>query len=358
MKALFSIGSVGLVVLIALGLLPSEALAAAGAADAGPSLIERLWRFTGIFHPLIVHFPVALLTLAAIVEMLRLKFRKEISADVTLVCLLISAGGAIASAVVGWARAPMLKADDTLMVHRWLGVVLTVMTVALAGVAIAGRRRPGSASLRWTETIGVFVAAGLVALVGHLGAELTHGEAFVGNAWAAAIHPRRSAPAIPQIQITRETVQPKAADPKVAPSVNAQTPKAVVDPTDQFAGGVDAGKRRVDFLTQVWPIFQSKCIECHGETKAKGRMRIDSKDEALKGGKTGPLWVAGKSGESLILKRIVTDPNDPDGIMPPPEKGEIVTPEEYGLIKRWIDEGAEWPVLPEPVPAKVSDAAK
>src|SRR2546425_286303 len=100
MKALYSIGSVCLVAPVALGLFPTDALGAVGGADGVPPLLERLWRFTGIFHPLIVHFPVALLTLAAIVEFLRLKYRKEISADVTLVCLLIAAGGAIASAVV------------------------------------------------------------------------------------------------------------------------------------------------------------------------------------------------------------------------------------------------------------------
>jgi hypothetical protein len=70
---------------------------------------------------------------------------------------------------------------------------------------------------------------------------------------------------------------------------------------------------------------------------------MDSREEALKGGKSGPLWVAGKSGESQILKRIT---DDPDSAMPPVESGEVVTPEEYQLIQRWIDEGAVWPTLP------------
>jgi uncharacterized membrane protein len=108
-------------------------LAAAGpawaAGDEGPGLAGRLWRFTGVFHPLVVHFPVALLTLAAIVELMRLKY-KEISPQITLICLLIASGGAVMAVIVGFARATVYDDTELLSLHQWSGIVLAVLTAA------------------------------------------------------------------------------------------------------------------------------------------------------------------------------------------------------------------------------------
>lgn len=101
-----------------------------------------------------------------------------------------------------------------------------------------------------------------------------------------------------------------------------------------------AGK--VDFTTQVQPILSENCYACHGpdEAKVEGGLRLDNRELALKGGESGKAIVPGDAAASLVLKRITH--TDPDEIMPPPEKKKALKPEQIALIRRWIEEGAEW----------------
>jgi mono/diheme cytochrome c family protein/prefoldin subunit 5 len=97
---------------------------------------------------------------------------------------------------------------------------------------------------------------------------------------------------------------------------------------------------KVDFVRDIQPIFVKRCSECHGPDKQKGRLRLDIKTEALRGGDSGtPLLVPGKSSESEIIRRVTTD--DSDDVMP--AKGERLTPDQINLLRAWIDQGAVWP---------------
>src|SRR6478609_3428087 len=96
----------------------------------------------------------------------------------------------------------------------------------------------------------------------------------------------------------------------------------------------------VDFRRDIEPIFVKRCSECHGPDVQKGKLRLDNKAQALKGGKSGkPLLVPGKSAESELIARVTA--TDPDDVMP--AKGERLTPEQISALKHWIDEGAVWP---------------
>ena len=96
----------------------------------------------------------------------------------------------------------------------------------------------------------------------------------------------------------------------------------------------------VDFHRDIEPIFVKRCSECHGPDLQKGKLRLDSKTEAWKGGSSGdPLWVAGRSSESPLIARVIS--TDPDEVMP--AKGARLTDEQINLLKRWVDEGAVWP---------------
>jgi mono/diheme cytochrome c family protein len=105
-----------------------------------------------------------------------------------------------------------------------------------------------------------------------------------------------------------------------------------------------AAAEKVDFNSQIQPILSENCYACHGpdEAKVKGKLRLDDRDLAMKGGESGKAIVPGDAGKSLILERI--QHSDPDELMPPPEKKERLKPEQVALIKRWIEEGAEWGV--------------
>lgn len=96
----------------------------------------------------------------------------------------------------------------------------------------------------------------------------------------------------------------------------------------------------VTFEQDVLPLFQKKCLACHSASAKKGALVLETPASILKGGETGPAVVVGKSGESLLLK-LASHQAEP--FMPPPKNDVAalaLTPEELGLIKLWIDQGA------------------
>ena len=94
-----------------------------------------------------------------------------------------------------------------------------------------------------------------------------------------------------------------------------------------------------DFDKDVRPVFQERCVECHGAKKAKGNLRLDVKVQAFKESEHGHAIVPGDSAKSLLVQRITTQ--DEDEIMPP--KGKPLTPAQIVAIRQWIDAGAVWP---------------
>ncbi len=96
----------------------------------------------------------------------------------------------------------------------------------------------------------------------------------------------------------------------------------------------------VDFAKEVLPVLKANCFKCHGEKKAKAKLRLHTQADALKGGKNGKAVEPGKASASLLVKRISLGADD-DDIMPP-EDGPLKK-SEIAAIARWIDQGAKWP---------------
>ncbi len=95
----------------------------------------------------------------------------------------------------------------------------------------------------------------------------------------------------------------------------------------------------VDFVRDIQPLFADHCIKCHGPEKQKGGLRLDGKAAAMKGGDEGKTFVPGKSAESLMIHLVAG--LDEEKVMPP--KGERLTAAQIGLLRAWIDQGANWP---------------
>ena len=108
------------------------------------------------------------------------------------------------------------------------------------------------------------------------------------------------------------------------------------------AGGplYGADKDKVDFAKQIQPILEQNCVKCHGPEKQKGKLRLDSKEAAMKGGKDGVVIVAGNADKSEVYKRI-TLPKGNDDVMP--NEGDPLSKEQTDLIREWINQGADWP---------------
>ena len=95
----------------------------------------------------------------------------------------------------------------------------------------------------------------------------------------------------------------------------------------------------VDFVSEVRPIFERHCYECHGPDKQKSDYRLDIKAVALTGGEAhAPNIVPGKSASSPLFRSVSGE--DKDLSMPPKSK---LSSTEIETLKRWIDEGAVWP---------------
>jgi mono/diheme cytochrome c family protein len=102
-----------------------------------------------------------------------------------------------------------------------------------------------------------------------------------------------------------------------------------------------APDRPVDYARDIQPLFEKHCLKCHGPEKQKGGYRVDLRDAALKGGdEHAPNIVPGKSAQSPLIHFVAG--LDEDMLMP--QKGERLTPEQIGLLRAWIDQGANWPV--------------
>src|SRR5919108_5711949 len=100
------------------------------------------------------------------------------------------------------------------------------------------------------------------------------------------------------------------------------------------------GEGKVDFAKDIHPILQQSCVKCHGPEKQKGKLRLDSKEAAFKGGKEGAVIVAGDAAKSELYRRI-TLPEGDDDIMP--NEGDPLTKAQTDLFREWINQGADWP---------------
>ena len=104
---------------------------------------------------------------------------------------------------------------------------------------------------------------------------------------------------------------------------------------------------QIEFNRDVRPILSNTCFKCHGpDTEAnQSKLRLDLRDLAIKphvnkAGRTITGIVPGKPAESEVWMRLTS--SDPVKIMPPPDALHQVTEQDREVIKRWIEQGAEY----------------
>jgi uncharacterized membrane protein len=133
---------------------------------------------TGRLHPLLVHFPIALILIAALAELVALVTTFPEWHTVAVANVRAGAAFAAGSAGAGWllASSRMVEASPALEWHRWLGVTAATAAVIAALATGAIDRRPGR---QWRYRIALFSAAALVAVAGHFGAVLVWGADFL-----------------------------------------------------------------------------------------------------------------------------------------------------------------------------------
>ena len=249
--------------------------------------------FFGRFHPLVVHLPIGFLLLAVVLEVWPgNRVRPAIK-----VAWVLGAASAVGAALAGWLLASGGGyGGDTLFWHRWAGVA--VATLAVGGVFLQSK---GGMT---TKVYGLLTAAALT-LAGHQGGNLTHGEEYL-------------------FQYAPPVVQHLA----------GHTPDSLIV-TDWSSRNTDSIAVYAEFLR---PVINDKCVRCHNAEKQNGGLRMDSTRHLLKGGESGPLFIAGNAVASRWINR-VTLPTQNVKAMPP--QGERMTFAEVRLLEYWINEGAD-----------------
>ena len=91
---------------------------------------------------------------------------------------------------------------------------------------------------------------------------------------------------------------------------------------------------KVDFANDVLPILRQNCVPCHGPAQQSSGMRLDRKSVVI--GRRGV--VPGSSDNSFLFHRIT---GTAYGMQMPPTGP--LRPEQIAIIKKWIDQGADWP---------------
>ena len=97
-----------------------------------------------------------------------------------------------------------------------------------------------------------------------------------------------------------------------------------------------ARQPRIDFARDIQPIFKQYCAECHGPSKARGRLRLHTPDAIVKGGLSGSPITPGKSEVSLLVRRVM----GLDGEDQMPLDGEPLPEATIARLRAWIDQGA------------------
>ena len=96
---------------------------------------------------------------------------------------------------------------------------------------------------------------------------------------------------------------------------------------------------KIDFATDVQPILRRSCAGCHGAAQQLGGLRLDAKSTAFSGGVSGVPIKPGNAKDSLLFQRIAGTSDQARM----PMGGKPLPAAQIEVIRRWIDEGADWP---------------
>ena len=152
----------------------TDDVAVTAEADDGKTLSTSV----GHLHPLVVHFPIALIFVVALAEALFLYCKCNEMLFAGRLCLWISFLSSIPSVVTGWINAGVEGySDESVFTHRWGGVAVIVVCAILIALDHL-RKKSESVGIVWTYRVLLFLTLFLVALVGHTGGELVYGEDY------------------------------------------------------------------------------------------------------------------------------------------------------------------------------------
>lgn len=267
-----------------------------------PGTTFWLWQLLGRLHPLLVHFPVGLLCVALLLEVI--SWRRNSTELRGGIRAMVWIGAASAALAVGLGLILSNVEEyggDTLTTHQWSGIATMVLALATA-LALHKEQVALYRGLLALTVVGITIA-------GHYGSMLTHGEDYISS-----VLPFGNAPQRPETNLANLSFV----------STNQPLTEKQVE----------------DLNLEVRSILAHNCYSCHGEAKMKGELRLDKREFIMQGGENGVVVVPGKPQESELIRRITLPIGHKEAM---PSKGKRLTEKEVAILDYWIKQGAPWP---------------
>jgi uncharacterized membrane protein len=135
--------------------------------------------YIGKFHPLLVHFPIALVLAAAAAELVVIVTTRQAWRTVALANIRAAAALGVVTVITGWlfASSPLVDASPSLEWHRWVGV--SGAAGAIGAAVLSWRLHVLSRRSAFVYRFTLFFTALLVVITGHLGGALVWGAGFL-----------------------------------------------------------------------------------------------------------------------------------------------------------------------------------
>ena len=247
--------------------------------------LPSLFQFFGRLHPLILHFPIVLIIVSFVFEVLSRKKRNPEFVRPANVLLWFGAFSAVITAIAGYLLS--LNGNyggDSFIFHKWFGLFTAIIAASIIFI-----RQKNRFDRAFIPAYSILIL--LLIITGHFGASLTHGEGFLTNVF----------------------------EEKPTLTLKLEAPI---------------------FSQIVSPILDAKCTSCHNTNKLKGELLLDSQEGIMKGGESGSVIVAGDISESRLIQNILL-PQEDEGHMPP--KGKLqLSNEEIKMLTWWVETGASF----------------
>jgi uncharacterized membrane protein len=258
-------------------------------------------RFLGRFHPVILHLPIGIFSLILLQELLGMFSGQK--PQRSILPMFAGAASAVVAVIAGFLLYHGGGFEGELVEdHLWGGLAFSCAAI-LTLIVKAWSLAPTASQALYR--ILLFGSVGVMGYASHDGASITHGPDYLTE---YAPNPVRKVLGL---------------DPK------AEEEEIKAKPLEE----------QMVYADIVQPILNKRCVECHKEGKSKGKLRMDTYEMLVKGGKEGSAIEPGSAEDSNIVIRAEL-PMDDEEHMPPEGKKDIEE-HELAVVKWWLNEGGD-----------------
>ena len=295
---------------LAAGLLSCLAVAGepAAAAVGGLEAFRAIWvPFLGRFHPVVLHLPIGIMFALACVEFLLLFRRNQPMQGAAVVLCTLGFFTSCLAAVLGYCL--YLEggySGEDMKWHMYTGYAVAG-SAFLVWIWRLISLDPEHGGRRFFYRLLLLGNLGIMGVAGHFGGNITHGSDFLTEHMPDDLRARLAKLGWHE--------GGKPADASTNAVASAETFYAAV----------------------IQPLFEARCVSCHGESKQKGEYRLDTPEHLLKAGESEKTPVVpGKPAESYLVE-LIRHGEDHEDVMPPEGKPRL-SPEHIALITWWVEQ--------------------